>query len=93
MVTAFFLLDVERDRANGVCETLADIEGVTEVHSVSGRYDVVAVTRAKDNEELEKLVTDRMPRGGGILRSDTLVTTRVRCHVESKPVRRLGHPV
>jgi len=39
MVTAIVLLTVARDKINPVAEQLADIEGITEVHSVAGQRD------------------------------------------------------
>jgi DNA-binding Lrp family transcriptional regulator len=40
MVTALVLLNVERDKINTVAERLTGIQGVTEVYSVAGRYDL-----------------------------------------------------
>ena len=50
MVSAVVLLTVERATINQVAETLAGMEGVSEVYSVGGRYDLVAIIRVKDNE-------------------------------------------
>ena len=47
MVTAFVLIDVERGRLADVADRLATTEGVAEVHSVAGRYDLVAVLTHK----------------------------------------------
>ena len=42
MVSAIVLLTVERDKINKVAEIIADIEGVSEVYSIAGRYDLAA---------------------------------------------------
>ena len=52
MNTALVLLTVARDKVNTVAETLADMEGITEVYSVAGRYDLAVVIRVKDNEQM-----------------------------------------
>ena len=77
MVTALALLTVERDAVNEVAEKLSEMHGVSEVYSVAGRYDLTAVIRAKDNDELADLVTNRMLKIPGILKSETLIAFRV----------------
>ena len=77
MVTALVLLSVERDQINQVAETLVDFPGVTEVYSVAGRYDLVAIIRVKDHESLSEVVTRHMLTVKGIIKSETLVTFRV----------------
>jgi DNA-binding Lrp family transcriptional regulator len=77
MVTALVLLNVERDKVNEVAEKLSEMQGVSEVYSVAGRYDLSAVIRAKDNDQLADLVTSRMLRIQGILSSETLIAFRV----------------
>ena len=77
MITSLVLLNVARDKVNAVAETLADMEGITEVYSVAGRYDLAVIIRVKDNEQLAELVTNHMLKVEGILRSETLVAFRV----------------
>ncbi len=77
MVTAMALLNVERDRVHKVAEELAEMKAVSEVYSVAGRYDLVAIIRASNNEKLEDLVTDHLLKVKGITRSETLIAFRV----------------
>lgn len=77
MLSAIVLLNTERDKTNQVAETLADLEGVTEVYSVAGRYDLAAVVRASDNDQLAKVVTDKIRGVPGITSSETLIAFRV----------------
>jgi len=77
MVSAVVLLKVERERINDVATELAELRGITEVYSVAGRYDLVAVLRVPDNESLADLVTNRMLMVEGILDSETLIAFRV----------------
>ena len=76
MVAAVVLLNVERDQINEVAEQLAAMEGVSEVYSVSGRYDLVAVLRVKTNEQLADLVTSNMLKLQGIRQTETLIAFR-----------------
>jgi len=76
MVTALVLLTVKRDNINSVAEELAQMEGVTEVYSVAGKYDLAAIIRVKDNDGLADLVTNNMLKVEGIIRSETLIAFR-----------------
>jgi DNA-binding Lrp family transcriptional regulator len=77
MVTALVLVNVERGRVNAVAETLADLEGISEVYSVAGRFDLAVIIRAKDNEQLAELITNHMLKVEGIIKSETLISFRV----------------
>jgi DNA-binding Lrp family transcriptional regulator len=76
MVVAVVLLNVKRDQINEVAEKLAEMNGISEVYSVSGQYDLVAVLRVKTNEELAALVTTRMLKMSGITQTETLIAFR-----------------
>ncbi len=72
MVTAISLLNVDRRVVNEAARELADLDGVSEVYSVAGRYDLVVVIRVPENEDLRELVTGDMLKFEGIEDSETL---------------------
>lgn len=76
MVTAIVLIKAERDKINDVAEKLADLEGVSEVYSVTGRYDLVAVIRVRNNDELANTVTTHMRNVAGITSTETMLAFR-----------------
>lgn len=77
MVSAIVLLSVERHRINGVAEELTQLQGITEVFSVAGSYDLVAILRVPNNETLADLVTNQLLQVDGIVDSDTLIAFKV----------------
>ena len=77
MVTALVLINTERTKVNDVAEALVEIEGVTEVYSVAGKYDLIALLRVSDNEAMADLVTRGILEIDGIAESETLVAFRV----------------
>jgi DNA-binding Lrp family transcriptional regulator len=77
MVTALVLLNVERSKVNTVAEMLAEMNGISEVYSIAGRYDLAVVIRARDNDQMAELVTDHMLKVDGIIKSETLIAFRV----------------
>jgi DNA-binding Lrp family transcriptional regulator len=76
MVNAIVLLKVKSNRINQVAEELADLDGVSEVYSVAGQYDLVVIIRAHDDEQIASLVTDRLLQAEGLLESETLIAFR-----------------
>jgi len=90
MVNAISLLEIKRDMINSVAEKLSALEGVTEVYSVSGRYDVVVMIRVKDNESLAELVTGKMLKVEGIIKSETLIAFKVYSRYELESMFSIG---
>jgi DNA-binding Lrp family transcriptional regulator len=77
MVSAVVLLSVAHDWINEVAQTLAAMDGVGEVYSVAGRYDLVAVVRVKTNDEVAELITAKMLKVPHIQHAETLIAFRV----------------
>jgi DNA-binding Lrp family transcriptional regulator len=59
-----------------VGEQLANIQGITEVYSVGGQYDFVAIIRLPNNEALADLVTEKITKVEGITKTETMVAFR-----------------
>ena len=47
MVTALVLLNLDRNQIKDVSQKLVNMQEVSEVYSVAGRYDLVAIIRVK----------------------------------------------
>ena len=90
MVTAIVLLNVARARVVEVAEQLAAMEGISEVYSVAGRFDLVAIARVKTNEELADIVTTRMHRVDGIESTETLIAFRAYSRLDLEGVFSIG---
>ena len=76
MVTAFVLIDVAVDAVPEVAEQIAAVEGVTEVWSCAGRYDLIAKVRVRQNEDLADVVAAGIDKIPGIQDSETLIGFR-----------------
>lgn len=77
MINAIVLLRVTRDRINEVAQELVDVVGISEVYSVAGQWDLVAMVRVRNDERLAEIVTDHMLKVPGIQASETLIAFRV----------------
>jgi DNA-binding Lrp family transcriptional regulator len=73
MVTSIILIHAERTKINEVAEQLAEMEGISEVYSVSGNYDLVAIARVQSNDDLANLVTKKLLTIEAILKSETML--------------------
>ena len=73
MVTAIILINTERTKINDVAEQLAEMAGVSEVYSVSGKYDLIVIVRVGSNDDLADLVTKKMLRIDAIVNSETML--------------------
>jgi DNA-binding Lrp family transcriptional regulator len=73
MVTSIILINAERTKINEVAEQIAGLDGISEVYSVSGNYDLIAIARVASNEELADLVTKKLLGINFILKSETML--------------------
>jgi DNA-binding Lrp family transcriptional regulator len=77
MVSAIVLIECQKGSINQTAEALADMKGITEVYSVAGRVDLVAVVRVAHNDDLADIVTQHLLTIPGIVRTETLIAFRV----------------
>ena len=77
MITAVVLIKAQTDRVTALAEQMAELEGVSEVFSVAGQYDLVALVRVRENEDLARVISDRMRKLPGITGSETLIAFKV----------------
>lgn len=55
LISATILVNVERGSTNEVAQSIVDIDGVENVFSVTGRFDLVVLVKVKDMEALSKI--------------------------------------
>lgn len=73
MVTAFVLINTQRGEVNATAQRLLEIEGVADVYSVTGEYDLVAQLRFPNYEDLAEVVTQHMQQIPSITQTHTLM--------------------
>ena len=73
MVTALVMLNVERKYIQNVSQSLVDMKEVTEVYSVAGRYDLVAIVRVNNNAQIADTITGKFSTLEGITATETLI--------------------
>jgi DNA-binding Lrp family transcriptional regulator len=90
MLTAFVSLKVKRDKVNEIASALAAINGVSEVYSIAGRFDLTAIIRVRDCDDLAEIVTNKMLKFDGITDSETQIAFRVHSKHDLDSIFSLG---
>ena len=77
MITAVVLVQCEIDEIAEAAQAIADLDGVTEVYSVAGEFDLVAVVRVHRHEDLATVIPGGIARMEGVERTETLIAFQV----------------
>ena len=76
MITAIVLVNAAVDRIPEVAEAIADIESVSEVYSVTGEFDLIAMVRVRRHEDLADVIPGHINKIDGIIGTETHVAFR-----------------
>lgn len=76
MITTIVLIRAEPRLIPKCAVALAGIEGVTDVYSVSGEWDLIAIVKVKEYDEIAKIVTEEFPKVPGLVKTTTLTAFR-----------------
>jgi len=76
MITAIIFIDADVSRIPDVAEAIAEIEGVTEVYSVTGEIDLIALVRVRNHDDIADVVTGQINKVSGVLRTRTHIAFR-----------------
>ena len=76
MITTIVLIKCDPKKIPQAALKLAGVDGVSEVYSVSGEWDLVALVRVKEYEQIARVVTEEFAAVPGIERTQTLTAFR-----------------
>ena len=76
MISAIVLINAEVDRIPEVAAAIAEIDGVTEVYSVTGDVDLIAIVRVRAHEEFADVIADQLNKVSGVLGTQTHIAFR-----------------
>jgi DNA-binding Lrp family transcriptional regulator len=76
VITTIVLIKAEPKLVPQAAMRLAGIDGVTEVYSVSGEWDLVAIVKVPEYDQIAKVVTEHFPSVPGVERTQTLTAFR-----------------
>jgi DNA-binding Lrp family transcriptional regulator len=73
VITAIVNVNCAVDRIPEVAQAIADLDGVSEVYSVAGDVDLVAIVRVRRHEDLHDVIAGRLNKIDGVLATQTLI--------------------
>lgn len=76
MITAIVLIKTTVDRIPEIAETIAALDGVSEVYSVTGTYDLVAMVRVRQHDDLADAIPGRLNKVPGVEYTETHIAFR-----------------
>ena len=76
MITAIVFVKADVARIPEVAEAIAALDGVTEVYSVTGQIDLIAMVRVRRHEEIAEVVADQVNKVPGVTDTETHIAFR-----------------
>jgi len=76
VISAIVLINAEVDRIPEVAQAIAELDGVSEVYSVAGDVDLIAMVRVHAHEDLADVIADRLNKVDGVTGTSTHIAFR-----------------
>ena len=76
MITAIVNVSCAVDRIPEVAQAIADLDGVSEVYSVAGDVDLIAVVRVREFDDIADVIAGSISKVPGVLNTDTHIAFR-----------------
>ena len=76
MITAIVMVSTATDQIPEVAQAIADIGGVSEVYSVAGHVDLIAVVRVREFDQVADVIAGRIDKVPGVLDTETHIAFR-----------------
>ena len=76
MITAIVLIDCATDSIPEVAENLANLDGVSEVYSVAGHVDLIAIVRVREFEQIAQVIANDISKVPGVVNTESHIAFR-----------------
>ncbi|WP_018024132.1 Lrp/AsnC family transcriptional regulator [Corynebacterium ulceribovis] len=76
MLTAFVMINADADSIPEAASAIVEIEGVTEVYSVTGDWDLIAMVRVRDHDKLAEIIPNQLSKVPGVVGTQTQLAFR-----------------
>lgn len=76
MVTAIVMITTDKSRIPETAQSIAALDGVSSVYSVTGAWDLVAMVKLKRYEDLADVIADQLSKVEGITDTETMLAFR-----------------
>jgi DNA-binding Lrp family transcriptional regulator len=76
VITAIVFVNADVARIPEVAAAIADVDGVSEVYSVTGQIDLIAMIRVRRHEDVASVVADQINKIAGVTDTETHIAFR-----------------
>jgi DNA-binding Lrp family transcriptional regulator len=76
VITAIVMISVEADQIPEVAQSIAELDGVSEVYSVAGDADLIAIVRVREFDAIADVIAGRISKVDGVVHTDTHIAFR-----------------
>jgi DNA-binding Lrp family transcriptional regulator len=92
MVTAIVLIKADVTRIPETAEAIAQIREVSEVYSVTGEFDLVAMVRVRGHDELGDVIPGHVNKVPGVTHTETHIAFRTYSRHDLDAAFSIGYP-
>jgi DNA-binding Lrp family transcriptional regulator len=76
VITAIVLIDCATDSIPEVAETIANLPGVSEVYSVAGHVDLIAMVRVREFDHIAEVIAGGISKVAGVINTESHIAFR-----------------
>ncbi len=76
MITAIVMVSCSTDSIPEVAQQIAGIDAVSEVYSVAGHVDLIAIVRVRDFDDIASVIAGQISKVPGVLDTETHIAFR-----------------
>jgi DNA-binding Lrp family transcriptional regulator len=76
VITAIVFVKTAVDKVHDVAEAIAELPSVTEVYSITGEFDLIALVRVRHHDELAEVIPGGLNKVDGVLSTQTHMAFR-----------------
>jgi DNA-binding Lrp family transcriptional regulator len=92
VITAIVLIDCATDSIPEVAENLANLDGVSEVYSVAGHVDLIAIVRVREFDEIAEVIAGAISKVPGVINTETHIAFRAYSKHDLESAFAIGFP-
>lgn len=90
VITAIVLVNADVDRIPEVAQAIAEIDGVTDVYSVTGECDLIAIVKVAQHDDFADVIADRLNKTSGVISTHTHIAFRQYSRSEEEAAFSIG---
>ena len=76
MITTIVMVRVAANRIPEVAQAIADLDGVSEVYSVAGDVDLIAIVRVREFDQIADVIAGRISKAPGVINTESHIAFR-----------------